>query len=370
MRIIQNRAVFAGLALGISVAAVSASAIAAEKPTWTMTTTWPDSLELIEIDRHWVETVNKVAGDEIELKFFAGGTLMPGPGVFDAVQSGGIQAAGDWPGYWAGRDSAFSPLASHTSLFNAVDYINWIFEWGGFEFYEELYGKYGMVYLPYGIANSESGLRGRTKISSLEDLDGKRLRVAGRDQGRVLEQLGGSQVNLAGGEIYQAMERGVVDAAEFSMPGVDYKAGFGEVSDFWATPGWHQTSSVYGVMINKEAWDALPESTQEKLKVAAQANITWSLAWTERRSTEGTVNFKEAGVEITRFSDEDLARIQDVANEVMTKAACDSDLNARIYRSQIEYLQHYANWRDLSVPYNLSRVTDDLPSLEEMKNCE
>ncbi|EPC02874.1 ABC transporter substrate-binding protein [Litchfieldella anticariensis FP35 = DSM 16096] len=358
-----------GLAAGIALATLSAPAFSQEKAQWTMTTTWPDNLALIEIDRHWVETVNQIAGDELEIDFRAGGTLMPGTEVFDATETGSIEASGDWPGYWAGRSSAFSPLAATPSLFNGVDYLNWIMEWGGFELYQEVYGKYNMVYLPYGITNNESGFMGRTKIESLADLEGKRLRLSGRDQGRVLERLGGSQVTLSGGEIYQAVERGVVDGAEFSTPGVDYQAGFAEVVDYWATPGWHQSASVFGVMINKDAWDALSAETQEKLKVAAEATLAWSLAWSERTSTEGTQSFKEAGVEISTYDEEDMARIQEVTNEVIVEGACEDPMHAKVYHSMISYMQQYANWRDVSVPYNMSRSIDNLPSLEEIEAC-
>ncbi|RCV86094.1 TRAP transporter substrate-binding protein DctP [Billgrantia montanilacus] len=356
-----------GLAASIAFAAMATTAQAQER--WTMTTTWPDSIDLIEIDRHWVELVNKIAGDELEIEFRAGGTLMPGTEVFDATETGSIEAAGDWPGYWAGRNPAFSPLATTTSLFNGIDYLNWIMEWGGWELYQEVYGDYNMVYLPYGITNNESGFRGGTPIESIADLDGKRLRLSGRDQGRVLEKLGGSQVTLAGGEIYQAIERGVVDGAEFSTPGVDYKAGFAEVADYWSVPGWHQSASVFGVMINKDAWDALSEETQEKLKIAADATMAWSLAWSERESTEGTVKFLEDGTEINQLSEEDLAEIQRITNEVIVQGACEDPMHAKVYHSMISYMEHYANWRDVSVPYNMSRVTDDLPSLEEIEAC-
>lgn len=357
-----------GLASGIVMASFASPALA-ETASWTMTTTWPDNIELIEFDRHWVETVDRIAGDELEIKFFAGGTLMPGNEVFDATETGSIDAAGDWPGYWAGRSPAFSPLATTTSLFNGADYLNWIFEWGGYEIYQEIYGQYNLVYLPYAVTNNESGFRGSTPIESLADLEGKRLRMAGRDQGRVLEKLGGSQVTLAGGEIYQAIERGVVDGAEFSTAAVDYAAGFSEVADYWATPGWHQTASVYGVMINKDSWDALSDSTQEKLKVAAQATMAWSLPYSERRNTEATQTFIDDGVEITRFSDEDLTRIQDITNEVMVTSACEDPQVAKIYHSMIRYMTEYASWRDITAPYSTGRANDNLPDLEAIEAC-
>ncbi|AJY49500.1 MULTISPECIES: TRAP transporter substrate-binding protein DctP [Halomonadaceae] len=356
-----------GLAAGIAFAAFTTTAQAQEE--WTMTSTWPENLDLIKIDQHWVELVNKLAGEELQINFRAGGTLMPGTEVFDATETGSIEAAGDWPGYWAGLNPAFSPLATTTSLFNGVDYLNWIQQWGGRELYEEIYGQFNMVYLPYGITNNESGFMGRTPIESIADLEGKRLRLSGRDQGRVLEELGGSQVTLAGGEVYQAIERGVIDAGEFSTPGVDFNAGFAEVADYWATPGWHQSASVFGVMINKDAWDALSEETQETLRIAADATMAWSLAWSERQSTEATQKFIDAGVTINQFSEEDLARIQEVTNEVILRGACEDTDHAKVYQSMIAYLEHYATWRDVSAPYNMSRVMDNLPSLEEIEAC-
>ncbi|QTP57507.1 TRAP transporter substrate-binding protein DctP [Billgrantia antri] len=347
----------------------SLGASAQAQQSWTMTSTWPDSIDAVKIDLHWVELVNKLAGEELQIEFFAGGTLMPGTEVFDATETGSIEASGDWPGYWSGLNPAFSPLASTPSLFNAMDYFNWIQQWGGRELYQEIYGQFGLVYLPYGVLNNESGFMGRTPIKSLADLDGKRLRIAGRDQGRVLEELGDSQVTLAGGEVYQAIERGVVDAAEFSAPGIDYSVGLAEVADYWATPGWHQSATVFGVMINKDAWDALSEETQEKLRIAADATLAWSLAWSERQSTEGTVKFQEAGVEISTYGEEDMARIQEITNEVIVRGACEHPDHAKVYHSMVSYLQHYANWRDVSVPYNMSRSFDNLPDLEAIEAC-
>lgn len=343
---------------------------AAKADTWTMTSTWPSSLELIEIDKHWVELVNKLVDDDkLTIEFYDGGSLVPAGEVFGAVESGTIQAGGDWPGYWAGRDSAFSPLSTTASLFNAVDYVNWIQEWGGAELYNEVYGKFGMVYLPYGVTNSESGFRTVSKpVATLDDLKGLRLRLSGLEQGKLLEKLGGNQVSMAGGEIYQSLERGVIDGAEFSTPNVDFSGGFHEVTKYWSTPGWHQSSSVFGVMINKASWDALDEDTQEKLKIAAHANLLWSLANTEKRATEAYAKFKEAGTEITRLDDAALEQVQKMANETIEEVACQNPLSAKVYASQLRYLADYASWRDASAPFNLGR-TPNGPELAKIEAC-
>mgnify|MGYP001182221310 CR=1 FL=1 len=349
-------------------ALLSLSSVSIAKEKWTMTSTWPNSLELIEIDKKWVELVNKLASDELTIDFFEGGSLVPSGEVFSAVESGVIQAAGDWPGYWAGRDAAFSALSTHVSLFNAVDYANWIREWGGFDLYNEIYGKYGMVYIPYGITNSEAGFHTNKPIKNLEDFKGQRLRVSGLEQGRVLERLGGTQVSMAAQELYQSLERNVIDGAEFSTPNVDVSAGLHQVTKHWTTPGWHQSASVFGVMINKEAWDALSPETQEKLKIAADATMMWSISYTERQATKGLETFKKAGVEIHRLDDETVDYIQDQANEVIIEVACNNPSAAKVYLSQVEYLHEYKDWRTASQPYNLGRIITG-PDLDKLKEC-
>ncbi|RJE83679.1 TRAP transporter substrate-binding protein DctP [Paracoccus onubensis] len=355
----------------MTAAALSLTAAApATAETWTMTSTWPSSLELIEIDKHWVELVSQLVDEEkLTIEFYDGGALVPAGEVFGAVESGTIQAGGDWPGYWAGRDSAFSPLSTTASLFNAVDYINWIKEWGGADLYNEVYGKFGMVYLPYGVTNNESGFRTTEKaIKTLDDIKGLRLRLSGLEQGKLLEKLGGNQVSMAGGEIYQSLERGVIDGAEFSTPNVDFSGGFQQVTKHWSTPGWHQSSSVFGVMINQASWDALDEDTQNRLKIAADANLLWSLSFTEKGATEAFAKFKEAGTEISRLDDAALEQIQKLANETIEEVACENPLSAKVYASQLAYLQDYASWRDASAPFNLGR-TPDGPDLAKIQEC-
>ena len=317
--------------------------------TWQMTTVWPSSLELIEIDKHFVELANKLTTGDLTIEFFEGGSLVPSGEVFGAVESGTIDAGGDWPGYWAGRDPAFSPLGTTASLFNAIDYVNWIQQWGGKDLYTEIYGRFGMVYLPYGVTNNESGFHTKEPIRSIEDLRGKRLRVSGLEQGRLLNQLGGSQVSMAGGEIYQALERGVIDGAEFSTPNVDWSGGFQLVTKYWATPGWHQSASVFGVMINMRAWQALSPEARQRLQVAADATLLWSLTFTEHRASDAYKKFKDVN-EVNRMDDAALEKIQAMANGVIEDVACENPTSAKVYLSQLEYLADYAGWRAASGP--------------------
>lgn len=354
------------LAASLALAAGTASA---EEVTLRMTTVWPEGINLIDSDKHFVELVNSIGKGIIQIDFTPGGVLVPSTQVFSAVQSGGVDMATDWPGYWAGTDSTFSLLGSYPMLFTSADYILWTNEWGGRELFNEVYGKYGMTYLPMAIFSSESGLRSNKPLPTLESLDGARLRMAGRPQGAILEELGAAQVTLPGSEVYQALERGVVDGAEFSMPSTDIGMGFQEVTDYWQSPGWHQPGSLNGIMFGKDVWEGLTDQQRAVLEVAAKANTLWTMSYYERTSTEAVKKFQESGTEVTTLSDEELARLQEMSNKVLATEACDNPLYAKVAASQVEFLQDYGNWRELQGDFAMGRNLDSLPDLEKIKGC-
>lgn len=347
----------------------SAQNAAAEPMKMQMTTTWPNGISLIDSDRHFVETVEQLAGDRLDISFHPGGTLVPSTQVFDAVSSGSIDASADWPGYWAGNDSAFALLGSFPMMLTAGDYLLWLQQWDGFEAFQKVYGQFGMIYLPYAVLSMESGLRTKEALKSLSDLDGKRLRMSGRPQGEILKALGAAQVQLPGSEVYQALERGVVAGAEFSSPGVDWGMGFQEVTGHWTVPGWHQPGSVGGVMINKEVWDKMGPELQSVLKIAAKETLMWSLAYYERTALEAVNSFLDSGVEIHKLSDEELEQIQQIANEQLVTASCDNPLYAEIAYSQVSFLADYGVWRELQQPFGFGRNPSSLPDAEKINSC-
>ncbi|SFU10522.1 TRAP transporter substrate-binding protein DctP [Sedimentitalea nanhaiensis] len=344
-------------------------ALASDPVNIQMTTTWPEGINLIEADKHFVELVNKLGEDAINIDFFPGNTIVPSTQVFDAVRSGATQAAADWPGYWAGTNTAFSLLGSFPMLFSAQDYVLWINEWGGAEMFDAAYGEYGIKYLPYAVISTESGLRSTKPLASLDDLNGKRLRMSGRAQGAILAELGGAQVMLPGSEVYQSLERGVVDAAEFSSPSTDYGMGFQEVTQYWMAPGWHQPGSVAGVMIAQEVWDGLSDKQQFILKTAAQATMNWSIGYYERTSAEATKAFTDTGVTVSTLSAEDMTRLQEMSNANLVKEACDNPLFAKITVSKLEYLKEYEQWREMQGEFAQGRNLSTFPDLEAIRAC-
>lgn len=359
-----------GLLAAAGVFALATAATAQDKEvSIQMTSTWPPGIDLIQGDQHFVEIVNSLGEGNIQIKFFPGESLIPSTQVFDAVRSRSIDASADWPGYWAGTDTAFSLIGSFPMFFSAADYLLWIKNWGGQEKFDEVYGKYGMKYLPYALITTESGLRGNTPITSLDDLSGKRLRMSGRPQGAILSEFGASQIMLPGSEVYQSLERGVVDAAEFSMPSTDLGMGFDEVTKHQMSPGWHQPGSLSGVMINKEVWDGLSDKQKKILETAAAATLTWSLAHYEKASVEAIKKFAEAGTSVHKLSDEDMAKLQSLSNKLLVEQACENPLFAQVALSQIEFLDDYSQWRGMQGEFALGRNLSELPDVEAVRAC-
>jgi TRAP-type mannitol/chloroaromatic compound transport system substrate-binding protein len=342
---------------------------AAEKIiNWKMTTVWTPGMLHIESDKHFLKLVNETAGDQLKIKFFEGGSLVPPFEVFDAVVKETVHAAGDWPGYWAGKDAAFDALGGYTMGLSAIDFLVWIQQAGGFELYQEIYGKFGVVYLPYLLFPMESGIRSKKPINSVADYKGRKMRIAGQTAGQILKDLGGVQVNMAGGEVYQALERGIIDAAEMSMPATDWALGLQEVTKYWSVPNWVNPTALGGVMISKKAWDGLPDHLKAILKTSAMATLAWTFAYYDFSAIDGTKKFLDKGIKVTRLSEADIKKIQEVANKYTLETAKISPTFAKVIYSQFKFLQDMAQWRSMTSPFSYGR-NPVLPDLDAIKAC-
>ena len=332
---------------------------------WKMTTTWPPSIDLIQADEAFVKAVNQLCKGRLEIKFFAGGTLMPAFEVFDAVSQGSIEASGDWPGYWAGKDAVFDTLGAVPMGLTFLDYLIWYYNGGGKAIYDEAYGKFGMIYIPTGVLPMESGLRSNKPIKSLEDIKGMKIRMSGKTQGMVLKDLGAAQVAISGAEVYQALQKGVVDAAEFSIPSCDWGMGLGEVTKYWIVPGWHQPASMLGVMINKKAWDALDKDLQADIICASMASCMKYSLKAYFDCTIYTQKFIDKGIKINKYDDEVLDRIEELTIKHQEETAKDNPLFKKSLKSQIKFRKNMAKWRAMEGPFGFGFSPKKYPNLDQ-----
>ena len=325
-------------------AAAPAPAPAMEKVKWRMGSTWTPSINLYYGDKKMIQYVKDMSEGNFEIEWFPAGSLMGAFEYFDACSKGVVEAVGDWPNYWVSKDVAFDFLGSMPYGFTNMDYMIWYYQFGGEELYNEAYGKFGMRYLNLGCTSSESGFRTTEKtgpIRTIADYKGKKLRTPARATIWILEQLGGAPVKMPGGEIYLAVERGTLDGAEFSSPGVDWEMGFAEITKYWSVPCWFQPASQIGVMINQKAWDALPPHYQTVLRIAARAAAMESLTFYEADSGRAISKFKEKGTEVVK--------LDELSGQYIIMAAKErGGLFAKILKSQLQYLKEYKDWRDMA----------------------
>ncbi|MBU2643512.1 TRAP transporter substrate-binding protein DctP [bacterium] len=348
----------------LAVAGFTISA-SARSLNWKMTSTWPPSISLIEADQAFVKAVNHLAKDKLKIKFFTGGSLMPSYEVFDAVSKGTVQAAGDWSNYWAGKNRAFDALGAYPMGLTPMDYFIWIYNGGGLELYQEVYGKFGIYYLVTGITPMECGIRSNKPIKSIDDLKGMKIRMSGQTQGALLQDLGAAQIAMSGQEIYQAMQKGTIDGAEFSSPSSDLGMGFAEVSRYWAVPGWHQPSSVMGVMINQKVWDSLDKDLQETIKYAAKVATLEFMSKQYFDVIDSTNQFVAKGIQINKYPAKDLERIQGLVNAQTEKIAKDNPLFKKVIKSQMDFRKKFAQWRDMEGPFGFGYTPTTWPDLDK-----
>ena len=327
-------------------------ALAADKIKWRMGSTWTPAINLYHGDKAMIQYLMEMTDGRFEIKWYPSGSLMKAFEYFDACSKGVVEAVGDWSSYWVSKHPAFDFLGSMPYGFTNLDYMNWYYQFGGEELYNEAYGQFGMRYFSLGATTSESGFRTTEKtgpIRTLADYKGKKLRTPARGTISILQKLGGSPIKMAGGEIYLAVERGTLDGAEFSSPGIDWEMGFAEITKYWSVPCWFQPASQIGVMVNKKAYEKLSKTDKAMLRVASRAAAMESLTFYEADAGRAIEKFAEKGTVVVKLDDESLKKLDELSGEYIIESAKErGGLFCKILKSQMDYLDEYKDWRDMT----------------------
>jgi TRAP-type mannitol/chloroaromatic compound transport system substrate-binding protein len=224
------------------------------------------------------------------------------------------------------------------------EYTAWWYHAGGRELAEELYAGQGLHVLLCGIIGPESAGWFRNEISSLDDVRGLKIRFAGIG-GLVMQRLGASVTMLPGGEIFQALEKGAIDATEFSMPAIDQRLGFDRIVRFNYFPGWHQPFTAFHLAVNPVAWRELASSQRALLETACTAGIARNLAHGEAIQGEVLRASREKGVVVSSLPEDVLRELQAVTETVLEEQAdADADFR-RVLESQRAFRREYQNWK-------------------------
>lgn len=330
---------------------------------WKYNSLWPVGLALYEGDKYFCDTVNKLSNGKLKIKLYPAGQLLPAYQNLDAVGKGTIECAGDFGPYWSGKNTAFDLLGTTPMGMTWVDYMLWIYHGGGQKVYDELYGKHNCKWMLQNFTPIESGFRTHVPISTIEDFKGLKLRMGSLFGQKILTKLGASPTLLDSSEIYEAVARGVVDGAEFSIPIVDWTVGFQKITEYWCAPAWYQTAIVLAVIINKEAWEALPDDMKDVVIQAGRATTAYMSSWFEHGNIKATKDFIDSGVKMTHLDNKSMEKLHGVINEVLSEEASKNPDFAKVLKSQIDYMKKFAPVRDYEAPYTFGFNPENFPTL-------
>ena len=339
------------IALAATVALTATGAFAGghgEKVRLKVASSYPSSQPLLgQAGVDLTNDITMITGGNIEMRFFEPGALVPAFEVLDAVGNGTADAAWSNPGYHTSKDVAFAMFSAIPFGPGAGEYAAWMFFGGGQELMnEKLYNKFNVHSEICGVSPPETSGWFRTEITDLSQMEGIKMRFFGLGA-RVMQKLGVDTQLLPGGEIYAALERGSIDATEYSMPVVDESAGFYQLAKYNYFPGWHQQSTLQDLLINLDTWNGMSDAQRLAIRTICRATFTNMLAEGEAINGAALTRLRdEQGVNIRKWNDDQLATYEAAWGEVVVELQEESEVFAEGWAALQEFRAGYNVWKD------------------------
>src|SRR5436190_2600072 len=328
----------AGVGLAASTA-IAAPAIAQSSPEikWRLTSSFPKSLDTL-----WgaAETFAKYVGEATDGKFqvstFAAGEIVPGLQAMDAVGAGTVECCHTAVYYYVGKDPTFPLFCAVPFGLNSRQQNAWFYDGGAQKLMDDFTKKFNVVSMLGGNTGCQMGGWFRKEIKEVADLNGIKMRIAGL-AGNVMAKLGVVPQQLAGGDIYPALEKGTVDAAEWVGPYDDEKLGFVKVAPYYYYPGWWEGNAALHMMVGLDKWNALPKSYQQILRMAAADSNSWVTAKYDADNPKALRSLIAAGAKLQPFSQQILEASFQAANEVYAGLTAKNEHFKKVFDSQMAF---------------------------------
>ncbi|AFP29039.1 MULTISPECIES: TRAP transporter substrate-binding protein [Marinobacter] len=313
---------------------------------WKMPVAFATNLPGLGSPAAWVaDSLNTASDGSIQVRVYEPGKLVPPFDILQSVSDGKVEAGYTWIGYDQGKVPAIPLFAAVPFGMKPWAYTGWYYYGGGHEMLQEVYANKGFeVHAQLcGIIGPETAGWYSEPIETLEDYKGLKIRFAGLG-GKVLEKLGASVTMMPGGELYQALEKGTIDATEFSMPAIDQILGFDQIVKYNLFPGWHQQFTAQYMLINKGEWNNATVAQKALVVASCTAATTMALAEGEYKNGKVLAGFQENGIQADQIPLDVLRQLKAVTDEVLAEeSANDADFK-RVYESQNEFMKTYKVW--------------------------
>jgi TRAP-type mannitol/chloroaromatic compound transport system substrate-binding protein len=345
----NRRKLLKTVTLAAASGAISAPAIAQSAPAlrWRLTTSFPKSLDTLY---GACEMFSKAIADLSEQKFhisvFGPGEIVPAFQVFDAVANNTVEMGNSADYYYIGKDLAFAfgtavPFGLNTRQMNA-----WLAYGGGLDLLNELHRPYNIYGIPFGNTTAQMGGWFRKEIKTLDDLRGLKFRVGGV-AGQVLSRLGVVPQQIPPGDIYPALEKGTIDAAEWIGPYDDEKLGFLKVAPYYYYPGWWEGCANGFLYINTAKWDELPKTYQHMVTIAAGQVAADLTAKYDARNAQAIKRLVAAGAQLRPFSTEILDASFKATNELFAEISAKNEKFKKLNDSMTAFRNEQYQWHQV-----------------------
>lgn len=328
---------------------VAAPAISKNRKQFRMATSWPkDFPGLGQMPNRFSKALYDMSDGQIDVKVYAAGELVGGLECFDATSTGAADMYHAAEYYWQGKSKAFSFFTAVPMGMTAAEIMGWVDHGGGQALWDELSAAFNIKPFQAGNTGHQTGGWFKREMNSLEDFKGLKMRIPGLG-GEVIRRLGGAAVRLSGGEIYQALQSGSIDATEWVGPWNDYAFGFYREAPYYYAPGFHEPGASLAVGINLDVWNQFTPSEQAMIKFACQSANNESLGEYTYENAKALETLKtEHGIAPRFFSDDIMVKIGRVSEDVVRELGNSDKRTQKIYESYLAARNQSRGWTEMS----------------------
>jgi TRAP-type mannitol/chloroaromatic compound transport system substrate-binding protein len=338
-------------AAGAAVAVDAPHVIAQPKVQWRMPSAYPPAIDiLLGSAQRLARLVDEMSGGRFRIEVSPAGQIVPPLGVFDAASQGTVEAFQAISIFWVGKEPATAWFGTVPFGLNAEGLSAWFLHGDGLKLWEETYAPFNLVPRPGISTGPQMAGWFRRKINTIADFKGLKMRMPGLG-GQVITRAGATAVNVPAGEVYGQLEKGVIDASEWSGPYDDLKLGLNRTARYYYYPGWHEPGATTELVFNKKAYEALPADLRHILDYAAAANQGYGLTEYAAKNTIALETIKtefKGKVELLQLPAPVLRDLRKLSAEVLAEATEKSATAKKVHASFTRFQAQLSGWSRIS----------------------
>jgi len=320
-----------------------------EQYNWRLVTSWPKNYPGLGMAPERIaDLVEEMSDGQMVITVYGAEEQVPAFGVFDAVSSGSHQMGHSGGYFWKGKVPAAQFFTSVPFGLTADEINAWVNRGGGLELWREIYAPFNIYPIPAGNTGTQMFGWFNKEINSLEDIKGLKMRIPGIG-GEVLKEAGGIPVTLPGGELFTALQTGVIDATEWVGPYNDLTFGFHQAAKYYYYPGWHEPGPMLELLINIDAWNSLPNHLQVIIETATKAvNQDMLDEYLAKNNQALTELIEVHGVELRKLPDDVIEEFRKISNKILDELAKEDEVISKVYDSYLKFKNDVSAYHEIS----------------------